>query len=199
LAKGPKDQARPFIERILTAIMFFALPLSIVGFIWSDRIIQLIYGMAYDPAVSIFRVMVASLVLTFSAVIINHIILAYNLQRRLVGYVILGAAINFCLNLYLVPRWGALGSATATLIALIITQGLIYLYLRMLLNINLIERNSKILLVSAITGLGLWWLHQLHISIYIALPTTGLFYFIVLLILREPLIEKVRTIFSGQH
>lgn len=77
-------------------------------------IMHLLYGAKFDGAAPLLAALIWSEVPVFFGVVIANGAVARNLQRYLPFCTGAGAIVNVALNLFLIPRWGALGAAWAT-------------------------------------------------------------------------------------
>ena len=83
----------------------------------SGGIIQLLFGQEYAAAVPIFRIHIGSIVLIGIGIAGSKWIVANGLQRVLVIISFSGAVTNVFANLILIPLYGGIGAAVATLIS----------------------------------------------------------------------------------
>jgi O-antigen/teichoic acid export membrane protein len=100
----------------LYSLMFWlafiiALPISI----FSKQIIYILFGSAYVGAALTLSVYVWCGISFFLGVAVNNFLLSQNLTKISFYTTAFGAIINIVLNIMLIPIWGILGSAIATL------------------------------------------------------------------------------------
>ena len=87
----------------------------------SDPLVKILYGEAYRNAGQILRVMTWHTAFSYLGVARNTWVVCRNVQKYLVWVYGSAAAGNVVLNLLLIPRWGAVGAAAASLAAQILT------------------------------------------------------------------------------
>ena len=80
----------------------------------SSAVISALYGNAYQSAGLVLAVHVWSSVFVFLGVVTTNWLLSERLQLIGLQRTLVGAFINICLNLILIPRFGAIGAASAT-------------------------------------------------------------------------------------
>ena len=80
-------------------------------------LIVLLFGMAYQDAGIVLSIHIWTCPLVFIGVILQKWFLAERLLVHSFSRHLLGAIMNFALNLWLIPLWGAAGAAVATLIS----------------------------------------------------------------------------------
>jgi len=114
---GLADLFQHYLEisyRFLMAVAFFVCavitPVTV-------PLIQLIYGKEFLSSAALINVLIWSEAPLFLAVVITNALVAKNLQRYLILSTVVSAVVNIGLNLLLIPKWGALGAAWATLIS----------------------------------------------------------------------------------
>jgi PST family polysaccharide transporter len=93
-------------------------------------IIHLLYGPEFASAAPLLAVTIWSEVPVFFGVVIANGLIARNLQNYLPFSNGVGAIVNIALNLFMIPRWGALGAAWATNISYSLAGIFVYLVFR---------------------------------------------------------------------
>lgn len=97
----------------LTAII--ALPL----YFFAPLIISIIFGLGYIDAVPILRIYLWTSLAITAVLLVQHYFIAENLSRIFLYTSVMGAVMNIILNMLLIPSYGLIGSAVATLISYI--------------------------------------------------------------------------------
>lgn len=95
--------------------MAFALPLCL----FADSVITLLYGKAYVGAATVLSIYVMSGVFAMMGHVREYWVAVENCTRLSLYSTSLGAIVNVVLNLLLIPRYGAVGAAYATLLAIV--------------------------------------------------------------------------------
>lgn len=85
--------------------------------VFSHFLVTLVYGDAYAPAGPILAVYALSLVFTYLGVARGKWLVTENMNRVYMYTVVLGAIVNIGLNYILIPRFGAMGAAWATVVS----------------------------------------------------------------------------------
>ncbi len=115
-----KESKDLFITRINQAyilLLSIALIVAIPVAIGAPFIIHLIFGTDYTFSVSVLQVHIFSCVFIFLGSISNRWLVLEKKQQFWMYYSGLGAVSNILLNLLLIPRYGIMGAAYATLIS----------------------------------------------------------------------------------
>jgi PST family polysaccharide transporter len=87
-------------------------------FILSPYIIGILFGAKFFASISLLRVYVWSTVGTIAIMLIQNYFIAENKSAHFLFFSILGAGMNVGLNIVLIPMFGTLGAAYATLVTM---------------------------------------------------------------------------------
>ena len=98
-------------------LIVVTLVLTLVVGLGADRIVTSIYGPAYAAAAAVLTLHFWSALFVSLGVMQTLWLVATNRARLSLYRTLLGAAVNVGLNLMLIPRYGVLGAAAATLFA----------------------------------------------------------------------------------
>ena len=116
-----------FSYRALMALVFgvcaVAVPLS-------KPLTRIVFGAKYGASAPIFAALIWSEAAIFFGVVLKMGLIARNLQRYLAVSTVVGAIINIVLNLFWIPRYGALGATWATNISYAVASIFIYFIFR---------------------------------------------------------------------
>lgn len=103
-------------DSMAVSAWLFALPLCL----FANSVITLLYGKAYAGAEAVLSVYVMSGIFVMVGHVREYWVTVENITRLSLYSTSLGALVNIILNLILIPRFGAVGAAYATLLALVI-------------------------------------------------------------------------------
>jgi O-antigen/teichoic acid export membrane protein len=123
-----EDRFRHYLQLSFRVLMAIAFGVCIVTTLFSGPIVHWLYGTKFVAAGPLLSVLIWSEVPVFLGVVLNNGLVAKNLQNYLPISTGLGAVVNVALNLYLIPRWGAMGSAWATNISYTLA-GILFFFL----------------------------------------------------------------------
>lgn len=126
LARQDKDKFKKVLETALKITIFIALPITILGIIFANPIINLLFGAAYQNSVATFQVLLLTILIIFPSAIINNSIFAYNQQKSFVAFSALGAFGNIIFNFLLIPILGIVGCAISTVITQLIANAFMW-------------------------------------------------------------------------
>ena len=109
-------------NRLLYAIVIWiSFAVSLMFLLLGRPIVSLLYGKDYLPTVAPLRVITWYTAFSYLGVARNAWIVCENKQRYLIWIYLSAAVANIFLNLLLIPIWGTVGAAAASLAAQIVT------------------------------------------------------------------------------
>jgi len=155
---GPgSDAERSQYHTAIAQVFAVTVPISIGGALLAGSIILMAFGEQYSASVLALQILIWSVPLSICRNVPWAGLIARHREDLLLRAVAVGAAINILLNLLLIPVYGILGAAIAT----VITEsavGAIMLYYAAGQGLSLVEltRLWKPLVAGTVMGLGLW-------------------------------------------
>jgi O-antigen/teichoic acid export membrane protein len=114
---GQEEQFRRYLGVSYRFLMSVVFAICAVLTPIAGPLVDLFYGKAFHSSAGLLIVLVWSEVPIFFGVVMVNALVAKNLQRYLPTSTIAGAVMNVALNLFMIPRWGALGASWATVIS----------------------------------------------------------------------------------
>lgn len=103
-------------------IIWLCLMAGVVICLSSKIIINLLYGASYMEAVPVLRVLVWSVMFSYLGVAKNIWVVSENKNKYLVAFTGMGIIGNLILNFILIPQYGAVGAAVATVVTQFISS-----------------------------------------------------------------------------
>ena len=76
-----------------------------------------LFGAAYAPGVPALTILLAGVAVTYGHAAFGRALIAWDRERLYMGALIAGAVLNVVLNLLLIPRFGTVGAAAATVVS----------------------------------------------------------------------------------
>lgn len=128
IAGAKKVSETLYHERLLkisTMMTWLAVAIALPVSFYASAIINFIYGYSYQDAGIVLSIHIWSAVLVFLGVASGVFFTVENLTRKLLKRTLFGALANLLFNMVLIPHYGIVGAAFATLIAQLISN-LIY-------------------------------------------------------------------------
>jgi O-antigen/teichoic acid export membrane protein len=105
------------LQRLYTLMVWLAIVIALPMTFLSDWLVILLYGEAYKEAGFVLMIHIWAGVFVFLGVASESWLISENLQRISFYRAFLGAGINVILNFVLIPIYGLIGAAIATVIA----------------------------------------------------------------------------------
>lgn len=174
------ESFRTVLRKSVQFMFLLALPIAIGITILSSKIVPIIFGEGFLPAVFALQILIWAGALAFLGGIAGNTLIAVNKQIILVNITLVGLLINIILNLILIPRFSYTGSAIAIVIAELAITFLLFLYIYKNLKVNLLSpKLFKIILASLLMGGFTWFIRDFNIILVILLSV--IFYFATLI------------------
>ena len=146
--KGNKDRFNR-LNKILYCIIFYLSALVSLFFVFfGDFVIKILYGEAYMPASVPLKIITWYTAFSYWGVARSAWLVCENKQKYLKYIYIYAAIANVILNFVLIPSFGAIGAAIASLIAQIITTLIVPFFIKDM-------RENSIMMIEAIAFKGI--------------------------------------------
>lgn len=112
-----KEKKKTKIINIFRIIFYFLFFISFIILFFSPTIVELLYGDKYIDSSLILAILIFSIPMTFLNIMTSQLLLIENLQSIIMKRQILLVVCNIVLNIVLIPRYGIIGAACATLLS----------------------------------------------------------------------------------
>jgi O-antigen/teichoic acid export membrane protein len=119
-AKESKPKLKSFLHSNINLIWVGGIALWIILLLSARQIITLAYGESYRGSIVAFQILSSTIVIGIIRLIYNSVLVAFNKIRESLWGVGIGCGINITLNFLLIPRYGIVGAAVATVIGEVI-------------------------------------------------------------------------------
>lgn len=137
-----KNESRESFERnvagLYSVVTYLSLAQSLVMTFFAQIIVMLLYGADYGPAVPALQLVVWYTTFSYFGAVRNIWILAERQQKYLWIINLSGALMNVVLNAFLIPVWGLMGAAFASLVTQIFTNVILGFIIRPLMRNNIL-------------------------------------------------------------
>ncbi len=118
LAKIAPTQALTEIRRTLLILVALSIASAATIALLGKTVIALLLGVSYSSSIAVLRVLVLTLPLVAAGTVLGvYWALPWRRERLFLGAILLGGAVNLTFAAILVPRWSAMGMATAVVAA----------------------------------------------------------------------------------
>jgi PST family polysaccharide transporter len=194
LARRDDGKFRMILERIISISFLIAIPAAAGGVLLGSQIISFLFGKSYLPATISFQLLIATIVVDFSATILTSAIFAYDAQKKLIIYSALGGILNVIFDLLFIPIMGIAGSGLATLLAQIISNAYLWRTMNKLNYFSILPHLKKIVAASIGMALVILALASIEIHVLAIIAVAIACYFAILVLLKEPLLLEMKSI-----
>jgi O-antigen/teichoic acid export membrane protein len=193
LSSTDKEKMRLVVGRAVMFSLAFSVPISVGGILFGSEIITLLFGASYAGAANIFKIMVPAILAGAPGVIVSNAIFAEGKQKKILQFIIIGAIANIILCLLLIPPLGIYGGAISVTVAQLLGNIFMILSARSLPALRFEFKIKKILIASLIMA-GVILLLKNHLAFIPLLILATFVYIASLVVLKEPVIEELRSI-----
>lgn len=191
---APEKLATTFMW-VIIYLSALAIPISFGIIILAPEIIKLIYP-AFSESVLPLQILIFSLIFLFLTFPVGALLPACDRQWRQTGNLALAALSNLIINLALIPLWGPVGAAIASLcstVILLLSGWLVVVKLVKLDGWFLCQRLSKIVLSGLVMLLAVWWFKQ-QLNFLLVIPLAGLIYIALVLVIGGVTWQEMRNL-----
>lgn len=190
LAKENKQRFDDVLSSALTATFLISIPLFAGGVILSEGLMNMVYGNAFSGGITTFCVILFTVILIFPQTFLTNGIFAFDGQKAFIKLTTVGVVGNAILDVILIKLYGIIGSAIATVLMGSLITIMMWKEMKKFSNFSSINRLGKIFLATIIMSVISAFLRQLGAHTLLNIALSGLSYFIVLLLLKEQILEE---------
>jgi O-antigen/teichoic acid export membrane protein len=201
LARHDNQKFREGLEKTVGLIFLISIPMALGGAILGTQIMRLVFGAAYALGGLAFRILMLTLIVDFPATIVSAAVFAYNHQKSLIITSLIGGVGNVVFDLLLIPRWGIVGSAFATLAAQILSNWYLWHMMKKINYFEVIPKLKVIVLAGVVMASTTALLLAAHANTILNIVISAVIYLAILMIFREPLLMEIKTVlgFGGKR
>lgn len=188
--ENDKSKVSRIMEKSVSLSLFLAIPITVGGIVLGGPIMDLIYGSEYFAGALVFQILILTVLINFPSSMALNLIMVYDRQRKMANYVIVTSAINFVLNLVLIPKFGIAGAAIATLVAHLIYRSLAWRMIKKINDFKTLVFIKKITIAAVVMGIFSFLLETIGIPVLANIAASALLYFAGLYLMKEPLVKE---------
>lgn len=204
--QNEKERFYQMIGKAVNFVVIAGLPLTVYFMLYADESILFLAGEGYEGSVLPMIVLMPTVLLIgLSNITGIQILTPQNLEQKVLNSIVAGAAIDFVLNLVLIPRFASTGAGLATLAAEAAVLVIQCMYLRNIIGQIVREVSlGKILLASAVScAAGIFVKVTVDLGAFLTLAISACVFFgvygLVLLVTREKFVwEIIRGYYKGR-
>lgn len=196
-ASSPQ-RLRALVQRSAEYLVVAGLGALAIAISLSDELVGFLLGPEFAASADLLPVLVAAFVFISLGYLAGYLVPIVGLQWRLVAIAAIGAVVNIGLNLALIPPFGALGAAWATVVCELVVNALsLYAVLRALRFFPAIGRIVKTFVAAAVTCLIGFAAAPLGLFVALALAATG--YLALLFLLGVLVVDEIKLLIRREQ
>jgi len=192
------EKLKSILNYALFYLAMMSLPMLAGIWVLSGDLINTFYGVAYEPAIAILRILVLGLFFIFINFPLGTAISSIGLQRYNTLFIFITMIINVVVNLVLIPILGPSGAAIAFLCSHGALFLMSFLFLRKRLHFEwqqFIIRTGQLIIISVLMGLVVFWTKQI-IPWFLSVLAGMAFYALMLMIWKIFTINDLKQLWN---
>jgi len=178
-------------EKSIATVFFITTPMIVGGIVLANSIFKLVFGEEYLPGVPAFQILTITLITMSLGTILSNLILAHNQQKKILGYIAAGSLGNIVFNALLIPPFGIIGSAIATLCAQLVNYGPMWHKVKKINNFYTFRHLKKIIASAAIMGISAFFINKLGVNVLLNIIISAGVYLIAIYLLKEKILKDI--------
>jgi polysaccharide transporter, PST family len=103
-------------RKIFFYLLACGLLISVAIYLFAGPVITFLFGSKFLPSIGVLEMYIWTVIFIYGGVAINQLLVIEEGQKVILYKTLIGVCLNIVLNLLLIPRYGAMGAAVATLI-----------------------------------------------------------------------------------
>lgn len=140
---GDNKKIQEYLKRSFNYVFFISIPMIFGVIAIADNFVPLFFGEGYEKVIILMSVISPILlIIGLSNVIGTQYLLPTKRQKEYNISVIIGAIVNFCINMILIKKYGALGASIGTILAEMVVTIIQFIFVRKDINLIRIIRLS---------------------------------------------------------
>jgi O-antigen/teichoic acid export membrane protein len=171
-----KERMHKIWDFYMESVIFLAIPLVVGGMVLATRIISIIYGQGYYPAVLAFQILLLTSGIIFLYTPLQQALIVFNQQKKIFWIALFSAIFNIILNAIFIQKYSLYGAAGATVATHFVIGILFFILMK---NFNFISPVDKKTLINFIISV----ISSLVMYFTISMPVVYEFNIIIVLIL----------------
>lgn len=198
-----KQEFDRLVLKSIQVILFLGIPMSIGIYMLAPQIILLFSGKEFIPAISCLRITVPIIIaIAFSNFINVQILMPLGKEKLAFRAIIVGSAVNFTLNLILIPVFKHNGTSIATCITEIcVTMNMMIYSFQYIKNKIINKENVKYLIASISVILIIMLAGKIFINsltiIITSIVLSCIVYFVLLIIIKDKIMNMILCKFQN--
>jgi PST family polysaccharide transporter len=181
-------------EKTMVIILAIGFPIAVGGFLFSASLMTTLFGSTYAAGGIVLAILMISIFADFPNILISNVIFAKNLQKKFIIATAIGLIINVFMNIYLIPRYGAIGAAVSTVVAQLFIMTINWHLLKRFLPFSIIPKLGKITLATIIMSAGILACRAMGIYLILSIFIAIAIYTAILYLIKEPSLKQLTAL-----
>ena len=192
-SKNSLDNLKRAYQESFRFLLFLGIPFAMGGAVLSGKIISFLFTPDFLNSISALRILIWAVAFLFLSINIMYILISLDKQHLNAYNALFCVVLNIGLNLFLIPQWGYLGAAMATVITQMVFFGVgFWLISKCFYRISLLKIIWKPILSGIIMSGIIYYLQEWNLFILIVI---GAVMYIFLLWVTRAFTEEDKMIF----
>jgi len=194
LANNDNKKFKVVLEKVLSVFVMIGLPIALGGVILANQIIPLMFGLEYMDAIPVLQILMVMLLVSFPLILLSNTIFVYNEQKKLAKAYIFGVVANVILNYLLIPKFGAIGAATALFVSTAIITFIMWVQMKKINNFETLPWLKEIIISIIAMTFSIFILKYFGVNVILNIIISSLIYLGILLLMKKSILMELREI-----
>ena len=143
VSKREGKRANAYFEKSIEFVSFLSTSIIFGIITIADVFVPFYFGNGYESCINLIRVLIPSYIFSgYANVMRSQLLIPYSRDTEFAISLSVGAIVNFCMNMVLIPRFLSLGAAVATAFTEAIVFAITFYFARASFSINSLLKNS---------------------------------------------------------
>ncbi|MEK9154612.1 MAG: flippase [Patescibacteria group bacterium] len=189
------EKLKLLTSKVVVFLFLITIPIVIGSIIVGKDIISFIFGDEYASANIAFAVLMSSILVIYPFTILNVFVFAHDKHKSLFIYNIIASLSNVALNVLLIPYYGMIGAAVATVLSNSLYTLFVWRFAKKLNYFTVLPWLFKIIIAALIMGISTFFIAKLGVNVIINIISSGVIYFASLYLLKEEMVKEIKLFF----
>ena len=189
--QNEKKDVENATNKLFRGVILIALPITFGGIVLGQSLVNFIFGASYAGAALTFELLLLTLAPVFAGIVWGNVIFAYDKQKIFIITSLVGAILNTGLDFILIPSYGLPGSAVATIISQLASNGYTWYKLNKIVAVPIFKGLGRGIFATALMCLAVFGMMAIGISIIPTIIAGMIMYPLLLALFKEPLLKSI--------
>ncbi len=199
LAHTDKKQLGVILGKSIIIMLLAGIPIAVGGTLLSKEIIVLLFGIQYVGAAPVLQILMVMLLVSFPLIMLSNVVFVYDKQKNLALAYGIGVIANIILNTLLIPQFGAIGAALATLLSTTIITVVIWRKLQSIQPFSVFSQLRNIILSTAVIIALIFAMRSIDLPVVLTIIISMVTYIFVLAQMKDPLLSETKNLFMKKR